>query len=88
MLLGNLNKYYFFGSANGRRRVLYGCLRPGAAHKGANAKRADKKAEAIAIMKNAKGATLPGIMEAGGWQKHLHRGAGPRSLLSKQRIPR
>src|SRR5260370_12482282 len=33
-----------------------------------------KKAEVIAIMKHAKGATLAQIMEATGWQKHTVRG--------------
>jgi hypothetical protein len=30
------------------------------------------------MMKRAKGFTLPKIMEATGWQRHLHFGAGPR----------
>jgi|SRR5208283_4960425 len=34
----------------------------------------NKKAEVIAMMKRAKGATLPEIMEATGWQKHTVRG--------------
>jgi hypothetical protein len=36
--------------------------------------RSNKKAEVIAMMKRAKGATLPEIMEATGWQKHTVRG--------------
>lgn len=32
--------------------------------------RSNKKAEVIAIKKRAKGATLAGIVEATGWQKH------------------
>src|ERR1700736_1000347 len=36
--------------------------------------RSNKKAEVIAIMKRAKGATLPEIIEATGWQKHTVRG--------------
>ena len=35
---------------------------------------ANKKAEVIAMMKRAKGATLPEIMEATGWQPHTVRG--------------
>lgn len=34
----------------------------------------NKKAEVIAMMKRAKGATLAEIMEAAGWQKHTVRG--------------
>ena len=34
------------------------------------ADRTNKKAEVIAIMKRAKGATLPDIMRATGWQPH------------------
>jgi hypothetical protein len=34
----------------------------------------NKKAEVIALMKRAKGAPLPEIMEATGWQKHTVRG--------------
>ena len=36
--------------------------------------RTNKKAEVIAMIKRAKGATLPEIMEATGWQKHTVRG--------------
>jgi Protein of unknown function (DUF3489) len=39
------------------------------------AERPNKKAEVIAMMKRAKGATLPEIMKATGWQPH---GAGLR----------
>jgi hypothetical protein len=35
---------------------------------------ANKKAEVIAMMKRAKGATLPEIMKATGWQPHTVRG--------------
>lgn len=35
---------------------------------------ANKKAEVIALMKRAKGATLADIMEATGWQAHTVRG--------------
>ena len=38
------------------------------------AERANKKAEAIALMKRAKGATLAEIMKATGWQAHTVRG--------------
>ena len=38
------------------------------------AERTNKKAEVIALMKHAKGATLAEIMEATGWQKHTVRG--------------
>ena len=40
------------------------------------AERTNKKAEVIAMMKRAKGATLAEIMEATGWQKHTVRGFG------------
>jgi Protein of unknown function (DUF3489) len=36
--------------------------------------RGNKKAEVIAMMKRAKGATLAEIMRATGWQKHTVRG--------------
>jgi Protein of unknown function (DUF3489) len=36
--------------------------------------RSNKKAEVIALMKRAKGGTMPEIMEATGWQKHTVRG--------------
>jgi hypothetical protein len=38
------------------------------------AERSNKKAEVIAMMKRAKGATLTEIMETTGWQKHTVRG--------------
>ena len=38
------------------------------------ADRANKKAEVIAMMMRAKGATLPEIMKATGWQPHTVRG--------------
>ncbi len=38
------------------------------------ADRSNKKAEVIAMMKSAKGATLPEIMAVTGWQKHTVRG--------------
>jgi len=38
------------------------------------ADRANKKAEVIAMMKRAKGATLTEILKATGWQKHTVRG--------------
>jgi hypothetical protein len=38
------------------------------------ADRTNKKAEVIAMMKRAKGATLPEIMKATGWQPHTVRG--------------
>ena len=38
------------------------------------ADRTNKKAEVIAMMKRAKGATLPEIMKATGWQAHTVRG--------------
>ena len=44
------------------------------ARKAPKAGRANKKAEVIAMMKRAKGATLAEIMEATGWQKHTVRG--------------
>ncbi len=50
---------------------------PGAPAKKAakpTAERSNKKAEVIAMMKRAKGVTLPEIMEATGWQKHTVRG--------------
>ena len=42
--------------------------------KGATGERSNKKAEVIAMMKRAKGATLAEIVEAMGWQKHTARG--------------
>jgi hypothetical protein len=44
------------------------------AQKGETESRTNKKAEVIALMKRAKGATLDEIMEATGWQKHTIRG--------------
>jgi hypothetical protein len=44
------------------------------AQKGTTESHANKKAEVIAIMKRADGATLDEIMEATGWQKHTVRG--------------
>jgi hypothetical protein len=38
------------------------------------ADRTNKKAEVIAMMKRAKGATLPEIMKTTGWQAHTTRG--------------
>lgn len=38
------------------------------------AERSNKKAEVVAMMKRAKGATLAEITEATGWQKHTVRG--------------
>ncbi len=38
------------------------------------ADRTNKKAEVIALMKRAKGATLPEIVKATGWQPHTVRG--------------
>ena len=38
------------------------------------AERTNKKAEVIALMKRAKGATLPEIMKSTGWQPHTVRG--------------
>jgi len=38
------------------------------------ADRTNKKAEIIAMMKRAKGATLPEVMKATGWQPHTVRG--------------
>jgi uncharacterized protein DUF3489 len=49
-------------------------LRRAQAQKGANESRTNKKAEVIALLKRAKGATSPEIMEATGWQKHTVRG--------------
>lgn len=44
------------------------------AQQGATESRTNKKADVIALMKRAKGATLAEIMEATGWQKHTVRG--------------
>jgi uncharacterized protein DUF3489 len=44
------------------------------AQKGTTEARTNKKAEVIAMMKRAKGATLAEIMNATGWQKHTVRG--------------
>lgn len=43
-------------------------------HRGADESRTNKKADVIAMMKRAKGATLHEIMEMTGWQKHTVRG--------------
>ena len=51
--------------------------KPKAAKKAAPAKKADrtnKKAEVIAMMQRAKGATLDEIVKATGWQRHTVRG--------------
>ncbi|MEO7143220.1 MAG: DUF3489 domain-containing protein, partial [Bryobacteraceae bacterium] len=42
--------------------------------KPAAVERSNKKAEVIALMKRAKGATLAEIIDATGWQKHTVRG--------------
>ena len=42
--------------------------------KGATDSRTNKKAEVIAMLERAKGATLAEIVEATGWQKHTVRG--------------
>ena len=44
------------------------------AQKGASEARSNKKAEVIAMMKRARGATLAEITEATGWQSHTIRG--------------
>jgi hypothetical protein len=44
------------------------------AQKGATESRTNKKAEVIALMKRAKGATLAEITDVTGWQKHTVRG--------------
>jgi 23S rRNA pseudoU1915 N3-methylase RlmH len=44
------------------------------AQKEATESRTNKKAEVIALMKRAKGATMAEIVEATGWQKHTVRG--------------
>jgi len=46
----------------------------GRARKDATEARSNKKAEVIAMMKRAKGATLVEIMETTGWQPHTVRG--------------
>jgi len=48
--------------------------RPKKAASKPKADRTNKKAEVIALMKRAKGATLPEIMKAAGWQAHTVRG--------------
>ena len=66
----------------GRRRAAKGkskksptkASRRARARKGATEARSNKKAEVIAMMKRAKGATLAEIMEATGWQAHTVRG--------------
>jgi hypothetical protein len=45
------------------------------AQKGATEARSNKKAEVIAMMKRAKGATLAEIMKATAWQRHTVRGS-------------
>ena len=44
------------------------------ARQGGDKARTNKKAEVIAMMKRAKGATLAEIMEVTGWQRHTVRG--------------
>jgi hypothetical protein len=46
------------------------------------ADRANKEAEVIAMMKRAKGATLPEIMKATSWQPHTVRGVCLRSCAA------
>ena len=53
------------------QRRLAGAKKPASKPK---ADRANKKAEVIALMKRAKGATLAEIMKATGWQAHTVRG--------------
>jgi len=53
------------------------------AKKGATEARSNKKAEVIAMMKRAKGASLTEITAATGWQKHTVRGFV--SILSSKR---
>jgi uncharacterized protein DUF3489 len=48
--------------------------RPARAQKGATESRTNKKAEVIAMIRRAKGATLAEIGDAKGWQKHAVRG--------------
>src|SRR6185437_3529916 len=43
-------------------------------HKSASESASNKKAEVIALMRRAKGATLPEIMATTGWQRHTVRG--------------
>lgn len=45
--------------------------------------RSNKKAEVIAMMKRAKGATLSEIIEAMGWQKHTVRGLPPHTATGE-----
>jgi hypothetical protein len=58
----------------GSKKTPAKTLRRARAQKGATESRSNKKAEVIVLMKRAKGATLPDIMEATGWQKHTVRG--------------
>ena len=47
----------------------------------------NKKADVIAMMKRAKGATLPEIMKATGWQAHSVRGFISGTLGKKMDLP-
>ena len=55
-----------------KSKVAKKAAKPGAGR--AKTERPNKKAEVIAMMKRAKGATLAEIIEATGWQKHTVRG--------------
>ena len=54
------------------------------AQKGATESGSNKKAEVIAMMKRAKGATLPEIIAATNWQKHTVRGFQPRRVPQRR----
>jgi hypothetical protein len=59
--------------AKGKSKKSPAKARRATARKGAE-ERSNKKAEVLAMMKRAKGATLAEIMEATGWQAHTVRG--------------
>jgi hypothetical protein len=56
------------------KKSLAKASRSARAQKGATESRTNKKAEVIALMKRAKGATLAEIVDATGWQNHTVRG--------------
>ena len=60
--------------AKGSKKTVRANKAKGEPNAKATGERVNKKAEVIAMMKRAKGATLPEIMSATDWQKHTIRG--------------
>lgn len=61
-------------AAKPAKKVARKAPRRARARKTADESRSNKKAEVVAMLKRAKGVTLPEIMEHTGWQKHTVRG--------------